>query len=259
MKPHIEDLRARLLRVIFVFGVLWMASFLYWKEIYHFIAHPLIKVMGEEKVGQMIFTGLTEPVVIALKIATAVSLLLTFPYLLYQIWGFVAPALFQHEKRAIKKYTLPIIFWGSVMFFLGASFAYYVAMPIIFKVMITFGGPDFVPLLRVREYVSLFSKLILGFGISFELPVVVYYLTRVGLILPSDLIEFSRYAIVIIFALAAILTPPDLLSQFLMAVPMLVLYGVSILISYLATPDEEIRELLKRKKEREEDKEGKGE
>jgi sec-independent protein translocase protein TatC len=128
------------------------------------------------------------------------------------------------------------------MFAVGAAFAYYVVFPVGFKVLVTFGGAEFTAMPKMSEYVSFFGKLMLGFGIAFELPVVTYFLAKLGLVTDRTLIEFSRYAIVIIFILAAVLTPPDLFSQLAMATPLLILYGISILIAKIVNPEKKEEE-----------------
>ena len=125
------------------------------------------------------------------------------------------------------------------MFIVGAAFAYYIVFPIGFKVMINFGGKDFVAMLKISEYVSVALKIMIGFGIAFELPVVTYFLAKLGLVTDKTLKEFARYAIVIIFIVAAVLTPPDLFSQPAMAAPLLLLYGLSILIAKAVNPEKE--------------------
>jgi sec-independent protein translocase protein TatC len=171
----------------------------------------------------------------AIRVSLYTAFFANLPVILYQIWKFVAPGLYEHEK----KLALPFVLFGTVMFIVGAAFAYYIVFPVGFKVMINFGGKDFVAMLKISEYVSVALKIMVGFGIAFELPVVTFFLAKLGLITDKTLKDFSRYAIVLIFIIAAILTPPDLFSQLAMAAPLLLLYGLSILIAKAVNPDVE--------------------
>ena len=212
-----------------------LIAFIFLKDIFAWMSAPLLEALKMDKNSQIIFTGLAEPFFTAVKISLFAGFFFSLPFILYQIWAFIAPGLYEHEKKLI----LPFVFWGTIMFVAGAAFAYYVVFPVGFKVLVTFGGSEFTAMPRISEYVSFFGKLMLGFGIAFELPVVTYFLAKLGLVTDRTLIEFSRYAIVIIFILAAILTPPDLFSQIAMATPLLILYGVSILIAKVVNPEKE--------------------
>jgi sec-independent protein translocase protein TatC len=235
IKPHIAELRSRLIKIVIIYFVFFLIAFVFWKPIFNWMAKPLLEALKHSQNSEIIFTGLAEPFFTAVKISLFAGLVMSLPFILYQIWAFIAPGLYEDEKKLI----LPFVFWGSLMFLLGAAFAYYVVFPVGFKVLVTFGGDEFTAMPRISEYVSFFGKLMLGFGIAFELPVFTYFLAKLGLITDKTLIEFSRYAIVIIFIAAAILTPPDLFSQIAMAIPLLLLYGVSILIAKAVNPEKE--------------------
>ena len=233
LKPHIAELRSRLIKIVIVYFIFFVVSFVFWKQIFMWMSEPLLQALKLEKHGEIIFTGLAEPFFTAVKISLFAGFFFALPFILYQIWAFVAPGLYEHEKKLI----LPFVFWGTIMFVLGAAFAYYIVFPVGFKVLITFGGSQFTAMPRMSEYVSFFGKLMLGFGIAFEMPVVTYFLAKLGLVTDKTLIEFSRYAIVLIFIIAAVLTPPDLFSQLAMSMPLLILYGVSILIAKVVNPE----------------------
>ncbi|GAB6044552.1 twin-arginine translocase subunit TatC [Caminibacter profundus] len=235
IKPHIAELRSRLIKIVIIYFLFFFVAFMFWKDIFTWMSQPLLEALQLKKESKIIFTGLAEPFFTAVKISLFAGLFLGLPFILYQIWAFIAPGLYDHEKKLI----LPFVFWGTVMFVLGAAFAYYVVFPVGFKMLITFGGSEFTAMPKMSEYVSFFGKLMLGFGIAFEMPVVTYFLAKLGLVTDKTLKDFSRYAIVIIFILAAILTPPDLFSQLAMAAPLLVLYGVSILIAKVVNPEKE--------------------
>lgn len=169
---------------------------------------------------------------VALKVSFFAGLLAALPFILYQLWLFVSPGLYASEKKML----IPFVAGGSIMFFIGVMFAYYVVTPFGFQFLITFGSFLYTPLINIEDYVGFFTKIMMGFGISFELPVFAYFLALLGLVTDRTLIEFFRYAVLIIFVLAALLTPPDVLTQLLMAAPLIILYGVSILIVRAVNP-----------------------
>lgn len=170
---------------------------------------------------------------VALKVSFFAGLLGAMPFILYQLWLFVAPGLYSEEKKMV----IPFVAGGSVMFFIGVIFAYYVVTPFGFQFLITFGSFLYTPFINIEDYVGFFTKIMLGFGIAFELPVFAYFLALLGLVTDRTLKDFFKYAVVIIFVLAALLTPPDILTQLLMAAPLIILYGVSILIVRAVNPD----------------------
>ena len=171
---------------------------------------------------------------VALKVSFFAAIIFAMPFILYQIWLFIAPGLYSHEKKMI----LPFVIGGSLMFLVGVLFAYYIVTPFGFQFLITFGSFLYTPLINIEDYVGFFTKIMVGFGIAFELPVFAYFLGLMGLITDRTLKDFFKYAIVLIFILAAILTPPDVLTQMLMAFPLIALYGVSILIVKMVNPEE---------------------
>ena len=170
---------------------------------------------------------------VALKVSFFAALLGALPFILYQLWLFVSPGLYANEKQMI----IPFVLGGSIMFFIGVLFAYYIVTPFGFQFLITFGSFLYTPLINIEDYVGFFAKIMMGFGIAFELPVFAYFLALLGLITDRTLKDFFKYAVVIIFVLAALLTPPDILTQLLMAFPLILLYGVSILIVRMVNPD----------------------
>ncbi len=172
---------------------------------------------------------------VALKVSFFAAILGALPFILYQIWMFIAPGLYEHEKKMV----YPFVIGGAIMFFIGVLFAYYIVTPFGFQFLITFGSFLYTPLINIEDYVGFFTKILAGFGLAFELPVVAYSLGKIGLITDKSLKEFFKYAVVIIFILAALLTPPDVLTQMLMAAPLIILYGVSIIILKYVNPHEE--------------------
>lgn len=175
---------------------------------------------------------------VAIKVSFFAALLGALPFILYQSWLFIAPGLYDSEKKMI----IPFVLGGSIMFFLGVLFAYYVVTPFGFQFLITFGAFLYTPLINIEDYVGFFTKILMGFGIAFELPVFAYFLALLGLITDRTLIDFFKYAVVIIFVVAALLTPPDVITQMLMAIPLVFLYGISILIVKMVNPEKKSSE-----------------
>jgi sec-independent protein translocase protein TatC len=169
---------------------------------------------------------------VALKVSFFAGLLGALPFILYQLWAFVAPGLYDNEKKMV----LPFVVGGSVMFFTGVLFAYYIVTPFGFQFLITFGSFLYTPFINIEDYVGFFTKIMMGFGLAFELPVFAYFLALLGLVTDKTLKDFFKYAVIIIFMIAALLTPPDVLTQLLMAAPLVILYGVSILIVKYVNP-----------------------
>jgi len=232
LKPHIAELRIRLIYIVISFVLAFIGSFLFWKQIYAILAKPAYDALvATGQKAEMIFTNIVEPFFTAIKISTYSAFVITFPIILYHFWKFVAPGLYENEKKLV----FPVVFFGTVMFLSGASFAYFIVFPMAFKIMMSL-DPSFLPMLKISEYIDVSTKIMIGFGLAFEMPVITFFLAKLELITDKTLKEFWRYAVVIIFILAAILTPPDLFSQIAMAIPLLFLYGVSIYIAKIVNP-----------------------
>jgi sec-independent protein translocase protein TatC len=239
LKPHLVELRKRLgLSVLSVF-IAFIIAFVFHEVILEWITAPLNEALAQvahlskkaadgmvttHQVGGAFF--------VALKVSFFAGLLGALPYILYQLWLFIAPGLYNNEKKMV----IPFVVGGSLMFFIGVMFAYYVVTPFGFQFLITFGSFLYTPLINIEDYVGFFTKIMMGFGIAFELPVFAYFLALLGLVTDRTLIDFFRYAVLIIFVVAALLTPPDVLTQLLMAAPLILLYGVSILIVRAVNP-----------------------
>ncbi len=186
---------------------------------------------------------------VALKVSFFAGLIGAMPFILYQLWLFIAPGLYSNEKKMV----IPFVAGGSIMFFIGVIFAYYVVTPFGFQFLITFGSFLYTPFINIEDYVGFFTKIMLGFGLAFELPVFAYFLALLGLVTDRTLKDFFKYAVVIIFVLAALLTPPDILTQLLMAAPLIILYGLSILIVRAVNPDTSVDEEDEEEEETEEE------
>jgi sec-independent protein translocase protein TatC len=231
LKPHLAELRKRLGTSIGVLFVMFFVMFAFWQPILEWMTTPLTETLP--KGSSVVFTKIQEPFFTALKVAFFTGFMVSLPVIFWQLWMFVSPGLYDNEKKMV----IPFVTGATLMFLIGASFAYYVVVPFGFTFLINFGTQLFTALPSIGEYVSFFTKLMIGFGLAFELPVITFFLASIGLITDSTLKEFFRYALVIIFLLSALLTPPDILTQFLMAGPMIFLYGVSIYIAKAVNPD----------------------
>jgi sec-independent protein translocase protein TatC len=230
LKPHIKELRKRLAISVGAIFIGFFAFFAYWEVILAFITLPLTQSLPEG--GKVIFTSVQEPFFTAIKVSFFSSFVVTIPIIFWQLWMFVSPGLYDNEKKLV----IPFVFFASLMFFMGSAFSYYVVVPVGISFLINFGSTLFTALPSIGEYVGFFTKLILGFGVAFQLPVITFFLAKIGLVTDETLKGFFRYAVIIIFVLSALLTPPDLVTQFLMAVPMVTLYVLSIYIAKFINP-----------------------
>jgi sec-independent protein translocase protein TatC len=255
LRPHLIELRKRLgLSVLSVF-IAFIIAFVFHEIILEWITAPLNEALAEvAHLSQKAADGMvtTHQVggafFVALKVSFFAGLLGALPFILYQIWLFISPGLYTNEKMMV----LPFVVGGTVMFLVGVLFAYYVVTPFGFQFLITFGSFLYTPLINIEDYVGFFTKIMMGFGIAFELPVFAYFLALLGLVTDRTLKDFFKYAVLIIFVVAALLTPPDVLTQLLMAFPLIVLYGVSIYIVRMVNPhveDDEEEEESKEKTE----------
>jgi sec-independent protein translocase protein TatC len=229
LTTHLEELRKRLVRVLIVVGLGFGVCYTFKDWSFRVITKPLVDVLPEHTA--LIYTGLPEAFFIHMKIAFFASLFLTSPYTLYQIWKFISPGLYSREK----KYVIPFVLSSTLLFVGGVLFGYFIALPPAFKFFVSFTTDVLRPMVSFREYLGLTMKFLLAFGISFEMPVFMFFLTKMGVVNATMLSRQRRYAILIIFIAAAVLTPsPDVLSQILMAVPLMLLYEVSIVVSKIA-------------------------
>jgi sec-independent protein translocase protein TatC len=245
LRPHLVELRKRLTISVLSFVIIFMVMFAY--------NHPLLEWMSAPLNSALVDVGKISPLAakgmmttnqvggaffVAMKVAFFASIVASLPIILSQIWLFVAPGLYENEKKML----IPFVLGGTFMFVVGVAFAYYVVTPFGFTFLITFGSLTFTPMINIEDYVGFFTKIMFGFGIAFELPIFAYFLALLGLITDRTLIDFFRYAVVLIFIIAAILTPPDVMTQLLMAIPLVILYGISILIVKFVNPAPKLEE-----------------
>lgn len=227
---HLVELRNRLMWSAAAILLAFLVCYQFKESIYRFLAYPLAKLLEGQTGRQMIFTGLTEAFFTYIKVSFWAACCIAFPVIAVQVWKFVAPGLYKSERRAF----LPYICATPILFLMGASLAYFVVIPYAFKFFLSFetaGGPGMLPIVaepKVNEYLSLVMTLLLAFGVAFQLPVLLTLMARAGIITSQGLISKWRYAVVGMFGVAAVLTPPDVVSQTSLAVPLILLYVVSI-------------------------------
>lgn len=221
---HLGELRGRLIRVLIAVAVGFGLCYAFSEQLLQLLWRP----MGRE----LIFIAPTEAFFAHLKVAFLAGLVLAWPYICYQVWRFIAPGLYEHERR----YTLPFVVGATFMFLLGGAFVYFLILPYGMAFLLGYGGTFLLPMISVGAYVSFSMRLFLAFGAMFELPLVIVLLAKLGLVTPQMLSKNRKYVIVLCFLVAAILTPPDVFTQLLMAFPLLALFEISILLARLVSP-----------------------
>ena len=225
---HLEELRKRLIACAIAIGAGFAVSYFFAEELFQILIAPLKAVMPEG--DRLIFTALPEMFFTYLKVAFISGIMLVAPYIFYQLWLFIAPGLYKNEK----KYVIPFVIISTLLFVGGALFGYFVVFPFGFKFFISFTNEYVKALPSVKQYFGFAVKLLFAFGIVFELPVVIFFLTKMGVVTPALLRKNRKYAILMTFIVAAILTPPDVITQCMMAGPLIILYEIGILVSMTA-------------------------
>ena len=222
---HLIELRTRLLHAIVALLVVFICLFPWASKLYAILAQPLLAKLP--KGGQMIATEVTTPFFVPLKVALMTSLLIALPYILYQLWRFVAPGLYAHEKRMV----VPLIAASTILFYCGMAFAYFAVFPIVFG-FITASAPQGVAVMTdIDKYLSFVLTMFVAFGVTFQVPVAVVVLVRMGVVSTAKLREIRPYMIVGAFIVGAIFTPPDVVSQFMLAMPLWLLYEAGIVVA----------------------------
>jgi len=230
---HLEELRSRLIVCAIAAGIGFIICYIFSKQLFSLLIIPLNNALPPD--SKLIFTALPEMFIAYIKVALIGGIILAIPVIFYELWMFLAPALFQREK----KYIIPFVFFSSILFVAGSLFGYLVVFPYGFKFFIGFATEDIQALPSVKQYFSFAIRLLLAFGLVFEMPLVVLFMTKIGLVTPDSMKKFRKFAILCSFVLSAILTPPDVATQIMMALPLIILYEISIVISRAVYKKEE--------------------
>jgi sec-independent protein translocase protein TatC len=238
---HLVELRQRLVRAVGVVLALFVV-FIFWPgsgAIYDFLAVPLMSALPEG--SKMIATGVITPFMVPMKVTALAAFTVALPFVLYQAWAFVAPGLYEHEKRL----ALPLVVASTVLFILGMAFCYYFVFQRVFAFIHEFAPKSITPAPDIDAYFSFVLTMFIAFGITFEIPIVVIVLVRMGIVSVEKLRDARPYVIVGAFIVAAVVTPPDVLSQFMLAVPMCLLYEAGVFLARFvgARPKEEVSEV----------------
>ena len=229
---HLIELRNRLIRSVIAIGLIFVAISFKANELYAYLAGPLTSHMPPG--GQMIAIGVASPFLAPLKLALFVSFFISIPYVLYQAWAFIAPGLYTHERRV----ALPLLVSSIVLFYSGMAFAYYVVFPLIFQFMVMTAPAGVAVMTDINQYMDFVLTLFVAFGIAFEVPIATILLVVSGIASRESIAEWRPYAIVLAFVVGAILTPPDVVSQVLMAVPIWILFELGLLFSRFFVSDQ---------------------
>lgn len=224
---HLLELRDRLLRMVIAVLIMFLALFSFSEKIFSYFAQPLLNLMPEGT--SMIATGVTSPFLVPFKLVLMLSVLISLPYLLYQMWAFVAPGLYKHEKRLVG----PLVFSSALLFYCGIAFAYFIIFPILFKFFILIAPEGVAVMTDIGQYLDFILAIFFAFGIAFEMPVATFLLVQAGATTVESLSEKRPYIIVGVFVVGMLLTPPDVISQSLLAIPMWLLFEVGLIASRL--------------------------
>jgi len=224
---HLEDLRKRIFYSAVFIVVAVIPAWIFSKDLFDILARPVTKFLPEGE--RLAYTTLTAPFMLYIKVSFLAAIFFSSPFIFLQLWYFIAPGLYQHEK----KYVIPFVLFTSIFFLLGAIFGYFIVFPWACRFFLSM-GKDFQAVITVDKYFSLALRVLLGISLVFELPTLVFFLSRMGLITPRWMIRNFKYAVLAVFTIAAIITPtPDMITQSIIAFPMLGLYGLSILIAFI--------------------------
>jgi len=225
ISSHLLELRTRLIRVLICLGILSVIGIPFASQIYAFVASPLLDILPAG--SSMIATQVTSPLMAPLKLVLFSALLITMPYLFYEIWMFMSPGLYKNEKS----FVAPLMISTILLFSAGVAFAYLVVLPIIFKFFIGVAPESIQVMTDINQYLSFVIKLIFAFGIAFEIPVATFLLIRTGIAKKESLVKARPYLIILFFVIGMLLTPPDIFSQLFLAIPMWILFELGLVFS----------------------------
>lgn len=225
ISSHLLELRSRLIRVIICLGVLFIAGIPFASEIYGFVASPLLTILPEG--SSMIATQVTSPFMAPIKLVLFAALLVTMPYLFYEVWMFMSPGLYKNEKS----FVMPLMATTVILFTTGIAFAYFVVCPIIFKFFIASAPNSIQVMTDISQYLNFIIKLVFAFGVAFEIPIATFLLIKSSIVKKESLIKSRPYLIILFFVIGMLLTPPDIFSQLFLALPMWILFELGLLLS----------------------------
>jgi len=226
---HLIEMRDRLLRAVIAVVIIFIALFPWAQDLYALLAKPLLAALPQG--GQMIATEVTTPFFVPIKVTLMTAFLLAMPWVFYQAWAFVAPGLYQHEKRL----GVPLVIASVILFLLGMAFAYFLVFPVVFGFIVGVAPEGVAVMTDIGKYLDFVMTLFMAFGITFEVPVAVVLLVKMGMVSIAKLREIRPYVIVGAFVIGAIFTPPDIISQFMLAIPLWILYELGIIVAALIT------------------------
>ena len=224
---HLIEMRDRLLRAVIAVVVLFVCLFPWAQDLYALLAKPMLAALPQG--GQMIATEVTTPFFVPIKVTLMTAFLLALPWVFYQAWAFVAPGLYQHEKRL----GVPLVIASVILFLMGMAFAYFLVFPVVFGFIVGVAPEGVAVMTDIGKYLDFVMTLFMAFGITFEVPVAVVLLVKMGMVSVAKLREIRPYIVVGAFVIGAIFTPPDIISQFMLAVPLWVLYEAGIIVAAL--------------------------
>ena len=225
ISSHLLELRSRLIRVIICLGVLFLAGIPFASEIYGFVASPLLSILPEG--SSMIATQVTSPFMAPIKLVLFAALLVTMPYLFYEVWMFMSPGLYKNEKS----FVMPLMATTVILFTTGIAFAYFVVCPIIFKFFIASAPNSIQVMTDISQYLNFIIKLVFAFGVAFEIPIATFLLIKSSIVKKESLIKSRPYLIILFFVIGMLLTPPDIFSQLFLALPMWILFELGLFLS----------------------------
>ncbi len=247
LTPHLKELGQRLIYILVLFLAVFIFTFINYSPVLEWITEPLkeaLKSAGDliaiAKDGKITTHKVGGTLSVIMSVSMFIATIISVPLIFWQIWAFVSPGLYEHEREPLKG-AFPYFISGTILFLMGIAFVYYIMMPYTFTFLLTFGaGENFIPLIDIENYVGGFISLMLIVGTVFTFPTIMAILAKLDLITDEVLTEFFRYAVVIIFIISAIITPPDVLSQIIVAIPLIILYGISIFVVKFINPKEKI-------------------
>ena len=225
ISSHLLELRSRLIRVIICLGILFIAGIPFASEIYGFVASPLLSILPEG--SSMIATEVTSPFMAPIKLVLFAALLVTMPYLFYEVWMFMSPGLYKNEKS----FVMPLMATTVILFTTGIAFAYFIVCPIIFKFFIASAPNSIQVMTDISQYLNFIIKLVFAFGVAFEIPIATFLLIKSSIVKKESLIKSRPYLIILFFVIGMLLTPPDIFSQLFLALPMWILFELGLLLS----------------------------